>query len=275
MLPAHRSATRTAWRNGALTTGARAVPEEVPIALSFGGSTFAVMMGTPGDLEDFAHGFSLNEGIVGDPSQIEAVRIVETDGGIDLQIDLVKRAGEALAKRRRAIAGPVGCGLCGVESIEAALRKPPAFEGEAFQLSPQQISEAVAALTGQQPLNAMTHAVHAAGFWAPGAGQGMLAVREDVGRHNALDKLRGALARSGVNGASGAVVVTSRVSVEMVQKTAACGSAYILAISAPTALAIRAAQEANITLVALVRGSDFDVFTHQHRIVPGARAHVA
>jgi FdhD protein len=275
MLPAHRSATRTAWRNGALTTGTRAVPEEVPIALSFGGSTFAVMMGTPADLEDFAYGFSLNEGIVSDASQIEAVRIVETDGGIDLQIDLTKPAGEAMAKRRRAIAGPVGCGLCGVESIEAALRKPPVFQGEALQLSPQQVSEAVASLTGHQPLNAMTHAVHAAGFWVPGEGQGMFAVREDVGRHNALDKLRGAIARSDINAASGAVVVTSRVSVEMVQKTAACGSAFILAISAPTALAIRAAQEANITLVALVRGSDFDVFTHQHRIVPGARAHVA
>jgi FdhD protein len=273
MTSAHRSASRVAWRNGAFTSGARAVPEEVPIALSFGGSTFAVMMGTPADLEDFAFGFSLNEGIIEDAAQIEAVRVVEADGGIDLQIDLVKQAGEALAKRRRAMAGPVGCGLCGVESIEAALRKPPVFEGDAVQLSPQQISEAVAGLTGHQPLNAMTHAVHAAGFYMPG--EGMLAVREDVGRHNALDKLRGALVRSGANAASGAVVVTSRVSVEMVQKTAACGSAFILAISAPTALAIRAAQDANITLVALVRGSDFDVFTHQHRIVPGARAHVA
>jgi FdhD protein len=273
MLPAHRSATRMAWRNGVLTTGTRAVPEEVPIALSFGGSTFAVMMGTPADLEDFAFGFSLNEGIVGQASEIEAVRIVEADGGVDLQIDLVKQAGAALAKRRRALAGPVGCGLCGVESIEAALRQPPVFEGEALQMTPQQISDAVAALTGRQPLNAMTHAVHAAGFWTPGGG--MIAVREDVGRHNALDKLRGALARSQVNAAAGAVVVTSRVSVEMVQKTAACGSAFILAISAPTALAIRAAQDANITLVALVRGGDFDIFTHQHRIVPGARAHVA
>ncbi len=272
-IPSHRSVSRIAWRNGAPSTGTRTVPEETPLALSFGGSTFAVMMGTPADLEDFAVGFCLNEGIASDLSDILSVTPVETDGGVDLQIDLAGDAAEALTKRRRAMAGPVGCGLCGVESIEAALRKPPVFAGAPLTLAPADISDAVASLAGRQPLHAMTHAVHAAGFFVPG--KDIVAVREDVGRHNALDKLCGALARSGRNGATGAIVVTSRVSVEMVQKTAACGSSFILAVSAPTALAVRAAENANITLVALVRGADFDVYTHEDRIVTGVRAHVA
>ncbi|HSO47663.1 MAG TPA: formate dehydrogenase accessory sulfurtransferase FdhD [Rhizobiaceae bacterium] len=272
-IPAHRSVSRTAWRNGAPSIGTRAAPEETPLALSFGGSTIAVMMGTPAALEDFAVGFCLNEGIVTNHADILSVTAVEADGGIDLQIDLADNAAEALKKRRRAMAGPVGCGLCGVESIEAALRKPTSFAGATLLLTPADIRDAVASLADRQPLHAMTHAVHAAGFFGPG--EGVVAVREDVGRHNALDKLCGALARSGRNGGAGAVVVTSRVSVEMVQKTAACGSSFILAVSAPTALAIRAAEEANITLVALVRGADFDVYTHHNRIVTGARAHVA
>jgi FdhD protein len=231
------------------------------------------MMGTPADLEDFAWGFSLNEGIAERASDIVGVEAVEADGGIDLQIELAGDAAQRLASRRRAMAGPVGCGLCGVESIEAALRSSPVHAGESFTLSPAEVSEAVEALSAGQPLHSMTHAVHAAGFFV--LGEGMIAIREDVGRHNALDKLCGALALSGRSGSQGAVVVTSRVSVEMVQKTARCGSAFILAVSAPTALAIRAAQESGITLVALVRGKDFDVFTGHDRIVPGARAHVA
>jgi FdhD protein len=272
-IPAHRSASRISWRNGAPAMGTRAVPEETPLALSFGGSTFAVMMGTPADLEDFAFGFCLNEGIAATADDILGVTVVEAGDGIDLLIELAGDAAVALSRRRRAMAGPVGCGLCGVESIEAALRKPADLAAASITLSPEDIRDSVASLAARQPLHGMTHAVHAAGFFVPGAG--LLAAREDVGRHNALDKLCGALARSGLNGAQGAIVVTSRVSVEMVQKTAACGSAAILAVSAPTALAVRTAQEAQMTLVALVRGSDFDIFTHPHRIVPGARAHVA
>ncbi|MCU0790328.1 MAG: formate dehydrogenase accessory sulfurtransferase FdhD [Nitratireductor sp.] len=271
--PTHSSLSRTAWRNGAPVKGTRAVPEETPLALSYGGSTFAVMMGTPADLEDFAWGFSLNEGIAACPADILDVRIVETDGGIDLQIELAGDAAARLSSRRRAMAGPVGCGLCGVESIEAALRLSPAHAGGQMTLTPGDVSDAAHALAARQPLHSMTHAVHAAGFFVPG--EGMVAVREDVGRHNALDKLCGAMTRAGRNGADGAVIVTSRVSVEMVQKTASCGSAFILAVSAPTALAVRAAEEAGITLIALIRGNDFDVFTHHDRIVPGARANVA
>jgi FdhD protein len=249
------------------------VPEETPIALSYGGSTHAVMMATPGDFEDFAVGFSLTEGIIADPAQIETIEAVPDEKGIDLQIALKGEQNEALVARRRHMAGPVGCGLCGIESIEQAVRKTPSVAASPLRLTDAQIVEAVALLNGQQPLHFETRAVHGAGFYVPG--KGLIAVREDVGRHNALDKLVGAAARAGYSGASGAVVVTSRVSVEMVQKTAIIGSPFIIAISAPTALAIRTAQEAGMTLIALVRGADFEIFTHSDRIQSGAIADVA
>jgi FdhD protein len=167
----------------------------------------------------------------------------------------------------------VGCGLCGIESIEEAMRSVDPVGGSKFELASGEIADAVRLLAKQQPLHAATGAVHAAGFYVPG--KGIVAAREDVGRHNALDKLAGALARARIDGASGAVVVTSRVSVEMVQKTAAIGSPVILAVSAPTALAIRTADAAGMTLVALVRGDDFDVFTHPRRVDRGAARHVA
>lgn len=276
--PLTRTVSETARRNGRLSAGSRIVPEEVPIAFSYGGSTQAVMMATPGDLEDFAVGFSLAEGIIADPAEIEAIEPITDERGIDLQITLKHERNEALAIRRRHMAGPVGCGLCGIESIGEALRRPPSVGASSLRLSPLEIVEAVALLDGLQPLHAETRAVHGAGFYVPG--QGLVAVREDVGRHNALDKLAGAIARppaGGIRhaGTSGAVVVTSRVSVEMVQKTAVLGSPFIIAISAPTALAIRTAEEAGMTLVALVRGSDFEIFTHPHRIQTGAVADVA
>ncbi|WEZ82267.1 formate dehydrogenase accessory sulfurtransferase FdhD [Rhizobium sp. 32-5/1] len=262
-----------AHRKGTLSAGSRVVPEETPIAFSYGGSTHAVMMATPGDLEDFAVGFSLTEGIIKTPLEIESIEAVIDDKGIDVQIMLKDEQNKALTARRRHMAGPVGCGLCGIESIEQAVRKTPSVSGSKLRLSVNQIVEAVALLNGQQPLHFETRAVHGAGFYV--LGKGLIAVREDVGRHNALDKLVGAAARAGYSGADGAVVVTSRVSVEMVQKTAIIGSPFIIAISAPTALAIRTADEAGMTLVALVRGQDFEVFTHMDRIQPGAVADVA
>ncbi|MGI0523520.1 formate dehydrogenase accessory sulfurtransferase FdhD [Rhizobium giardinii] len=263
----------TARRNGKLAAGTRVVPEETPIAFSYGGSTHAVMMATPGDFEDFAVGFSLTEGIIDDPAEIESIGAVADEKGIDLQIVLKDEQNDALTARRRHMAGPVGCGLCGIESIEQAVRKTPSVTGSPLRLTEEQIVEAVALLNGQQPLHFETRAVHGAGFYVPG--KGLIAVREDVGRHNALDKLVGAAARAGFSGASGAVVVTSRVSVEMVQKTAIIGSPFIIAISAPTALAIRTADEAGMTLIALVRGADFEIFTHSDRIQSGAIADVA
>ncbi|WP_414714200.1 formate dehydrogenase accessory sulfurtransferase FdhD [Shinella sp.] len=260
--------TETARRNGRLTVGERFVPEETPVAFSYAGSTHAVMMASPADLEDFAVGFSLTEGIISDPGEIETIEVVAEDKGIDVQVRLADPQNDALTARRRHMAGPVGCGLCGIESIEQAVRVTPSVRSSTLTLTEDEVADAVRLLNGQQPLHMVTRAVHGAGFYVPGTG--LIAVREDVGRHNALDKLVGAARRAGHVGAAGAVVVTSRVSVEMVQKTAIIGSPFIIAISAPTALAIRTAEDAGMTLIALVRGDEFEIFTGAERIVPGA-----
>ena len=264
--PTTRRVGEIARRGGRLAAGERVVPEETPVAFSYGGSTHAVMMATPADLEDFALGFSLTEGIVSGPAEIETVEAVAGDKGIDLQIRLAEPQNAALTARRRHMAGPVGCGLCGIESIEQAVRVTPSIRSSTLTLSEDEIAEAVRLLNGQQPLHMATRAVHGAGFYVPG--KGLVAVREDVGRHNALDKLVGASRRAGHAGEAGAVIVTSRVSVEMVQKTAVIGSPFIVAISAPTALAIRTAEEAGMTLIALVRGEEFEIFTGPERVTP-------
>jgi FdhD protein len=266
-------APETARRNGVVHASSRIVPEEVPIAFSYGGSSHAVMMATPADLEDFAVGFSLTEGIISRIDEIAAIETVEDDRGIDVQVSLVDAVADALRTRKRHMAGPVGCGLCGIESIEQAVRKVPDVSMVRLQLSHDDVVRSIALLNDAQPLHRETRAVHGAGFYLPG--RGLLAVREDVGRHNALDKLCGAVVRSGHGGAAGAVTVTSRLSVEMVQKAAILGSSVLIAISAPTALAIRTAEEAGMTLVALVRGDDFEIFTHPDRIIPGTVADVA
>lgn len=260
-------------RDGVVCAGSRSVPEEVPIAFSYGGSTHAVMMGTPADLEDFAIGFSLTEGIITSMAEIEGITVLEEGQGLDVQVRLAEAKEDALRARRRHMAGPVGCGLCGIESIEQAMRVVPDVTGTHMVLTPKDITGAMAALNGAQPLHAETHAVHGAGFFIPG--EGLIAVREDVGRHNALDKLAGAVIRAGRKGAQGMVVVTSRISVEMVQKTAILGSSTLVAISAPTALAIRTAEEAGMTLVALTRGEDFEIFAGAQRIETGSVADVA
>ena len=275
-MAARRKATtqisRLAHRANGTTAANRMVPEETPVAFSFAGTTHAVMMASPADFEDFALGFSLTEGIIAAPQEIEAIEVEDHGAGIDIQIRLKDQANTRFEARRRRLAGPVGCGLCGIESIEEAMRSVDAVDSN-FTLAADDIVRSVKLLSKVQPLHAETGAVHAAGFYIPG--KGIVMAREDVGRHNALDKLAGALARAGIDGVSGAVVVTSRVSVEMVQKTAAIGAAFIIAVSAPTALAIRTAEEAGMTLVALVRGDDFDIFTHPSRVVSGVAKHVA
>jgi len=274
---ARRKATteisRLAHRASGTAAANRMVPEETPVAFSFAGTTHAVMMASPADFEDFALGFSLTEGIISSPEEIEAIEVEDHGAGIDIQIRLKDQANTRFEARRRRLAGPVGCGLCGIESIEEAMRSVDAVGASKLTLGADDIVRSVKLLSKVQPLHQETGAVHAAGFYIPG--KGVVMAREDVGRHNALDKLAGALAKAGIDGASGAVVVTSRVSVEMVQKTAAIGSAFIIAVSAPTALAIRTADGAGMTLVALVRGEDFDVFTHPDRVVLGVAQHVA
>lgn len=245
---------------------ARSLPEEVPVAVTCNGSTQAVMMCTPADLEDFARGFALTEGYAR-PDQIERVEVIASDQGIEARLWIADEAAAALGARRRAMMGPVGCGLCGIDSLEQALRDLPRVTAE-LRLARSEAAGAGDALRAHQPLHDLTQAVHAAGFFVPG--QGMVMVREDVGRHNALDKLIGAALRAEIDPACGAVVITSRVSVEMVQKTALFGSPVLIAVSAPTAQALRAAEGAGVSVAAFARGGRLEVFTHPHRIEEGA-----
>jgi FdhD protein len=258
------SVVRTAWRGEERTSGARTIPEETPIALSYNRTAYAVMLATPGDLEDFAVGFSLTEGIVQSPADIEELDVVADDAGIELRMWLAAERAEAMTIRQRRLAGPSGCGLCGLESLADAVRTPPHVTGEA-RFAPAAIHTAMAAMAPAQKLNQQTRAVHAAGFWHPQ--RGLVALREDVGRHNALDKLAGALAREGGMAADGLLLLSSRISVELVQKAAMLGAPVVIAVSAPTALAVRLADQAGIALVGIARSDGFEVFTRPERIV--------
>ena len=264
-----RSVDRLAWRDARLSEGARAIPEETALALTYNGGTYAVMMGTPQNLDDFAIGFSLSEGIVKSPDEISSLDIVDLDDGIELRMWLADEKAARLSERRRHIAGPTGCGLCGLDSIAEAVR-PAAVVGKGRSFAPRELMIAMASLSPLQPINIETRAAHAAAFWTPAAG--IIALREDVGRHNALDKLAGALAQTKTAASDGMVLLTSRVSVEMVQKTAAMGAPVMVAVSAPTALAVRMADTAGITLVAVARSDGFEIFTHPDRINPTAIA---
>src|SRR6202165_2668093 len=263
---------RQIWRESALSLGSRSIPEETAVALTYNGGTYAVMMTTPQDLEDFAVGFSLSEGIISSPADIESLDILPLDDGIELQMWLSRPKADRLRERRRHIAGPTGCGLCGIESIAEAMR-PAAVVGRGRQFLPEQIMVAMQNVPLLQKLNIETRAVHAAAFWH--FTSGIVALREDVGRHNALDKLSGALARASVVASEGIILLTSRVSVEMVQKSAALGAPGMVSVSAPTALAVRMADGAGITLAAIARADGFEVFTHPCRIASEAAAKVA
>ncbi|HEX3864017.1 MAG TPA: formate dehydrogenase accessory sulfurtransferase FdhD [Stellaceae bacterium] len=265
-------AVRDAWRGRGWEAGSRTIPEESAVALTYNSVTHAVMMATPRDLEDFAVGFSLSEQVVASADDIETIEIVPTDHGIELRLWIAAPRSDAFIDRRRFLAGPTGCGLCGIESLAEAVRTPPVVT-RGLSISPQSIAAALASLPAAQVLNQQTRAVHAAAFWEPG--RGLVALREDVGRHNALDKLAGALARAGTSAARGVVLLTSRVSVELVQKAAVMGAPVIVAVSAPTALAVRTAKAAGITLVAVARDDGFELFANPHRIVMDCSEHVA
>jgi FdhD protein len=264
-----RTVERLVWRDSRLSSGTRAIPEETALALTYNGGTYAVMMGTPQNLTDFAVGFSLNEGIVQTPDEISSLEIVDLEDGIELRMWLREEKADRLSERRRHIAGPTGCGLCGIDSIAEAVR-PTAVVSKGRSFAPREIMAAMAGISPLQPINIETRAVHAAAFWTPAAG--IVALREDVGRHNALDKLAGALAQAKISGGEGMIILTSRVSVEMVQKTAAIGASVMVAVSAPTALAVKMAETAGITLVAVARADGFEIFTHPDRITSAAIA---
>ena len=242
---------------------------EMPIALVYNGVSFAVMMATPCDLDDFALGFALAEGIVESPTEFELVDVLRTERGVTLQALIPRERFEALQRRRRSLAGRSGCGLCGVESLEEAVRPAPQVTS-ALRLERATIAAGMHALAQAQPLNDVTGGAHAAAFIAQD--QSMI-VREDVGRHNALDKLIGALAAVSrsreallAHASKGFLAITSRASWEMVHKAAHAGIAVIAAISAPTSLAIEAADATGITLIAFARGESMNVYTHAARI---------
>jgi len=264
-----RIVDRQVWRAIGFSEGTRAVPEETAIALTYNGGTYAVMMGTPQDLRDFAVGFSLSEGIVQFSDEIESLDVVHLDDGIELRMWLAPSRADRLNERRRHIAGPTGCGICGIDSIAEAVR-PAANIALGRSFMAREITAAMQSIPPLQQINIETRAVHAAAFWTPA--RGIVALREDVGRHNALDKLAGALARRKISASEGMVLLTSRVSVEMVQKTAAMGAPLMVAVSAPTAMAIRMADTAGITLAAVARADGYEVFTHPERIVAGVAA---
>src|SRR5271155_803238 len=260
--PPARCVPRQAWRNGSALLGERTLAEEVPVAFSYDGATHAILMATPDDLEDFALGFSYTEGIITTVAEIAELAVVSVADGIVLRMWLAGDRSDAFAARRRRFVGPAGCGMCGLESLAEANRTIPMVRYD-LQVSRRDIEEAVTALPASQQLNMQTRAVHAAAFWRSDQS---LILREDVGRHNALDKLGGSLLRSGCSAATGVIVLSSRISIELVQKAGMMGAAIIVGVSAPTALAVRTAEAMGLTLVGIARDDGFEVFTHLERI---------
>ncbi len=259
-----RRAPTWSFRGGACHAGVRTVAEETAVAVTYNRITHAVMMASPSDLEDFAIGFSLSEEIVAAAAEIEELALVAAEeGAVECRLWIAPERMEALERRRRRIAGATGCGMCGLESLGEALRPVPTVpEGLVFDAA--EISAAVASLSPAQVLGGATRAVHAAGFWT--RKEGLAAIREDVGRHNALDKLTGWLARTGRRTEDGIVVLTSRLSVELVQKAARMGAPLLAGVSAPTALALRTAEAADMTLVGVARADGFELLTHPRRL---------
>ncbi|WP_137045510.1 formate dehydrogenase accessory sulfurtransferase FdhD [Pseudolabrys sp. FHR47] len=266
-----RIVERTVWRGGRFTPGERVIAEEAAVAFTYNGTSYAVMMATPQDLEEFAVGFSVTEGIVASPGEIEALEIVELEAGIELRMRLAEPRGGAFASRRRYLAGPTGCGLCGIEQLEEAMRPLPAVAGN-VSFTPRDIMRATSAIENLQHINRETRSVHGAAFYRPA--DDSVVLLEDVGRHNALDKLCGAMLHANIDPQSGFAVVTSRLSIEMIQKAATAGIPMMVAVSAPTALAVRAAESCGMTLTAVARADGFEVFTHPQRIKEERSLHV-
>lgn len=239
------------------------VAEEVPIAIVYNGRPYTVVMGSPLDLEDFAAGFSVTEGIVDRTSALVRTDVVRASHGVELQIELSSTDALRLADRSRALVARTACGLCGIEKIQDAMRIPEKVS-QTLKIARDALFRASQALGERQAINNATNTVHAAA-WANQLGE-IHVVREDVGRHNALDKVLGALARSETSAGDGFIVVTSRASYEMVQKAAVFGVELVGAVSRPTGLAIRFAQLAGVTLVGLLRGQTANVYSFPERI---------
>jgi FdhD protein len=240
-----------------------AIAEEIPVAMVYNGLSHVVMMASPVDLEDLALGFSLTEGIVDAAAELTDIEIRAAGEGIEARLAISSRAFFRLKERRRALQGRTGCGLCGVESLDQVLRDLPKLDSD-LTVQASAIHRALDALPARQNLNRVTHSLHAAAFCQPDGT--IVAVREDVGRHNAFDKLIGAISRADVDARHGFAVITSRCSYEMAQKAVSAGIPILVAVSAPTHLAIKLAESHDLTLLALARSDSMKLFAGAHRV---------
>jgi FdhD protein len=251
------------WAQGATTQTTDQVAEEVPIALVYHNVPHVVMLATPANFEDFAVGFTLSEGLVGRPDEIREVAVTVGADAVDVRVTVAWEKFTELLHRRRNLTGRTGCGLCGAETAEDAIREV-AQVGPGTPVTIEDLHAAIEQLSSLQPINARTGSVHAAAWVVPG--KGIQLVREDVGRHNALDKSIGALVRGKEDLAAGYMLITSRASFEMVQKCATVGISFLAALSAPTAFAVRLAQKTGMTLVAFARRDRHVVYAHPERL---------
>jgi FdhD protein len=255
----------TRWRDGQPSTTTETIAEETPVAIVYNGIPHVVMMATPQDLEDFALGFSLTEELIASPADLQGVEVVRYSQGIEIQALVSPAAEEVIAGRTRRLTGRTGCGICGADSVSMVLKQLHPVS-DTVSISGSAIRRGLESLISHQSLNAEAGAVHAAA-WA-GLDGTVQVVREDVGRHNALDKLIGALLKTGTDPKIGFVLITSRASFEMVQKTTVLGAPLMAAISGPTGLAVRVARQAGLTLVGFARGGGHTVYTHPQRLTP-------
>jgi FdhD protein len=252
------------WRDGRLERRMDRVAEEAPVAITYQGVPHVVMLASPQDLEDLGVGFTLSEAIVADRAEIRDVRAeARGNGSFEVNVGIDAERFSALLRRQRNLTGRTGCGLCGAETVEEAIRHPAAVRN-GVQVTPAELHKVLVELQQHQPMNAQTGSVHAAAWVVPG--EGIRYAREDVGRHNALDKTIGAVVRQKESLGNGYFVITSRASYEMVQKTATVGVSIVVAVSAPTAFAVRMAHETGITLIGFAREHQHVVYTHPHRL---------
>ncbi|MGZ5581368.1 MAG: formate dehydrogenase accessory sulfurtransferase FdhD [Methylobacter sp.] len=263
--PSYQQINVDRWKNGQHEQRQDYVAEEVPISLIYNSIPHVVMLATPTNLEEFALGFSITEGIIKSPQELLSARVYHRSNGIEVQIKIPEQRFQCLSDKGRNLTGRTGCGLCGASTLKQAIRHPGPVSNGGLMLSAEELRSALAGIKQYQKLNQITGAVHAAAWAVPG--QGILDIREDVGRHNALDKLIGFLLRTGKDLSAGFIVVTSRASYEMVQKTAWVGVSLLVAISAPTGLAIRLANEAGLTLVGFARDNQHVIYTHPQRLI--------
>lgn len=248
---------------GAVESATDYVADERPVALHYYRLPYVVMLASPADLEDFGVGFTLSEGIVGSAEEIRSVELVRDGDALAVHLNITGERLSRILQRQRNLTGRTGCGLCGVESIEEAVRFPAAVKA-GVRVASAELHAELARLHTLQPLNQKTGSVHAAAWALPG--KGIQLVREDVGRHNALDKVIGALARSGTDLSTGYLIITSRASYEMVQKAATVGVSLVVAVSAPTALAIDLAAKTGVTLIGFARADRHVVYAHPQRL---------